>query len=341
MSRKKRSDQALFFKLLKALPGFAVILVICLGVLLGALIETGVVTLSDVQDRLGFSVFSGSENDAGVSSGDMPEEALKFRVYALDVGQADCYIVYADGKSVLIDAGEKETSAKVISALQALGVTQPDYIVATHPHSDHIGGMADVIAQMGYGKLIVPRLPDNMTPTTSCYENMLEAVRDKGLKMTAAKQGYTYDVAVIDGTPVTMTVIAPIEGAVYSDLNNYSVTVRIDYGEVSWLFTGDLSEEGENDILSSGADIDVTALKVGHHGSKTATSDAFLAAVTPSMCVISCGSGNSYGHPTDEALARIGKYTDKIYRTDINGTIAVYSDGKTLYVMSSTAAQGD
>ncbi len=336
----RRDGTALLKKLIKALPACIVILITTLGLLFGALVETGLISLPDIRDKLDFSVFDEAEPVSADSvTTEMPESAKKFRVYAVDVGQADCYIVYADGKSVLIDAGEAETSDKVISALQSLGITQPDYIIATHPHADHIGGMADVISEMGYGKLIVPKLPDDMVPTTSCYEKMLKAVSEKGLKMTAAKAGYVYDITEIDGQTVTMTVIAPTENAEYSDLNNYSVVVRIDYGSVSWLFTGDLSEEGESDILASGADIDVTALKVGHHGSRSASSEEFLAAVTPRLCLISCGSGNSYGHPTDEALSRLEEYTDKIYRTDINGTVVVYSDGSKLYVSCESSTE--
>lgn len=313
-------------RLLKILPTALLIMVICVGICLGVLIETGWVSLTDVQQAIGFTLPDIPGGEA------VPEEARDFAVHVIDVGQGDSILIMAGGKSVLIDAGEKEYGEKVVSFLKDKGVTRLDYIIATHPHSDHIGGMAEVVSQIGAEKIIVPKLPDDMVPTTKVYENFLKAVKNGGMKLTAAKAGKVYDIAEIGGLPVTMTILAPGDGAEFDDLNDYSVCVRIDYNRVSWLFSGDLSDDGEKALLKSGQNIDVTAYKVGHHGSSSSSSEEFLEKITPRLCVISCGEGNSYGHPHEAAVDRLEEYTGSIYRTDLCGTVSVYSDGEKLYV---------
>ncbi|MGN0641924.1 MAG: ComEC/Rec2 family competence protein [Huintestinicola sp.] len=335
MAAKKRSSRkegSALKKIASALPGWVLICIIAVGILFGTLVETGVLSLSQVQETLGFTVFDSlSENDDS-SVSYIPAEAKRFAVFMIDVGQGDSFFINAGGTNVLIDAGEEEYGETVCSFLQSRDVESLDYIICTHPHSDHIGGMDDVINAFGAEKIIVPRVSDDMTPTTVCYENLLNAVKDKGMKLTAAKQGHSYDLGDIDGTDITMTVLSPCEGKDYDDLNDYSVAVRIDYGKTSWLFTGDMTERSEKDLIESGADIDVTALKVAHHGSNGSSGNAFLEAVTPRLCLISCGTGNSYGHPGEKALGRIEKFTSSVYRSDISGNVVVYSDGKTLYV---------
>ncbi len=348
---KKKSEYKLLKSLWHLLPACVIILIVTIGIFIGALIETGNLDIDEYISDTPFisqndnhssdntsssttTTTKATESTTANTSTDMTADAMRFQVIALDVGQADCFIIYADGTSILIDAGTSDYSDKVIAKLESLGVTTIDYIIATHPHADHIGGMADVINAFDYGTLITPKLPDDLVPSTSCYEKMLKAISNKGLKMTAAKAGNVYDIAEIDGVQVTMTILAPVDDASYTDLNSYSVVARIDYGDVSYLFVGDSTEESEADLLNSGADIDVNMLKVGHHGSKYASTSDFLAAVSPNICIISVGAGNSYGHPTDEALARLKAVTSNIYRTDESGTITLYSDGANLYVMT-------
>lgn len=313
-------------RLLKILPTALLIMVMCVGVCLGVLIETGWMSLSDVQQAIGFTLPDLPDG------GNVPDEARAFAVHVIDVGQGDSILILAGGKSVLIDAGEKEYGGRVVSFLKDKGVTKLDYLIATHPHSDHIGGMAEVVSEIGAEKIIVPKLPDDMVPTTKVYENFLKAVKNGGMKLTAAKAGRVYDIAEIGGLPVTMTILAPGEGAEFEDLNDYSVCVRVDFNRVSWLFSGDLSEDGEKALLNSGQDIDVTAYKVSHHGSSSSSSEKLLEKVTPRLCVISCGEGNSYGHPHEETLSRLEEFTGSIYRTDLCGAVSVYSDGEKLYV---------
>ncbi len=324
--RKKKQTQPLKF-LLKALPQWILVMIMCVGLCFGVLVECGIIRLSDIQNALGVQVFDRQSDTSA-----LPEEAKTFAVHVLDVGQADSIFITAGGKSLLIDAAERENSEYISSFIRSKGVTHLDYIIATHPHSDHMGGMADIINEFGADKIIIPKLPDEMVPSTKMYENFLLSVKNSGGKLTAAKAGTIYELADTGEDKITLTILSPLEGAEYDDLNDYSVSARIDYGTTSWLFTGDLSEQGEADLVNSGQNIDVTAYKVGHHGSSSSSGSEFLEMVSPRLCVISCGKDNSYGHPHGAALDRLSIYTDKIYRTDISSTVSVYSDGKQLYI---------
>lgn len=333
MAKSKSEQKETMIKhIAHALPKWIIIMIICVGICFGALVESGLISLDDVTDGLDIPIFDTAGN---MTSGTLPDNAKKFSVSVIDVGQGDSIFIYADGTSVLIDAAEREAADDIIKLIRSKGTTRLDYVIATHPHADHIGGMGDVIDKFGADKVIIPRLPDDMTPVTKAYERFLTAVKNDGGKLTAARAGNAYELAVIDGVPVSMTIVTPVDGVAYDDINDYSAAVRIDYGKTSWLLTGDLSEKGEQDLINSGADIDVTAYKVGHHGSSGSSTEAFLERVTPMLCVISCGRDNDYGHPHKETLKRLGAHTDKIYRTDELGTITVYSDGEKLYVTHS------
>ena len=308
----------LFKSVCKALPAA----VICAGICLSALVETGFLRLEDISGALDFPAY-GSGNDSGRK---MPAEARDFSVTFIDVGQGDSILVRCGGSSLLIDAGEDENTAA--EYLEYNKVDRLDMVIATHPHSDHIGGMPHIINDIGAEMIIVPRISENMVPATRVYEKFLTAVRDSGGKLTAAKAGKVYALG-----EASVTILYPFEDTQANDLNDWSVCARVDYGNISWLFTGDLSEPGERALLESGADIDVTAYKAGHHGSNTSSSKEFLERVTPRLCIISCGGSNSYGHPSKETLERFSIYTDNVLRTDLSGNITVYSEGKKLYVV--------
>ncbi|MDR0904444.1 MAG: MBL fold metallo-hydrolase [Ruminococcus sp.] len=245
----------------------------------------------------------------------------KLAVHFIDVGQGDSELIVYGKKAMLIDAGEAEYGNTVVSYLQNLGITKLEYIIATHPHSDHIGGLAAVIANFDVGKIITPKLPEEMTPTTRVYENFIEQTADKGYKLTAAKAGDKFNLGDAE-----FTVLSPDKNADFSDLNDYSVVIRLVYKNSSWLFTGDAEKPAEDAMVASGQYLHADILKVGHHGSANSSTDEFLAAVEPRWAVIEVGAGNSYNHPTDEALARIERYA-KIFRTDTLGTIIFETDG--------------
>ena len=258
------------------------------------------------------------EQEGETSGGQtVADSAESFSVHYIDVGQGDCILTVCNGKTLLIDAGENGNEATVINYLRAHGVKALDYVIATHPHSDHIGSLAEVIEEFGASKVIMPRFPESLTPTTKTYTDFLNAVKASGAKVIAAKPGSSYTLGSAE-----FEILAPIDYDT-ENLNNVSVVTRLVYGGKSFLFTGDAEKEVELDLADSGAVIDSDVLKVGHHGSKTSSSKDFLEAVSPEICVIMCGENNDYGHPHKEVLDRLKKYTDGIYRTDICGSIVL------------------
>jgi competence protein ComEC len=253
----------------------------------------------------------------------------KLTVHFIDVGQGDSELIVYGEKAMLIDAGEAENGEAIVSYLHNLGITKLEYIIATHPHSDHIGGLPEVIENFDVGKIITPKLPEDKTPTTKVYEKFIDAVSAKGYKLTAAVAGDKYKLGEAE-----FTVLSPDENADFSDLNDYSVVIRLVYKDSSWLFTGDAEKPAEEAMLLSGENLHADILKVGHHGSGNSSTEKFLAAVKPRWAVIEVGAGNSYNHPTDEALTRLEGYT-KIFRTDNDGTIIFETDGEVIKRVNS------
>lgn len=253
-----------------------------------------------------------------------PDNASSLQVHYIDVGQGDCSLVVCDGQTLLIDAGENGHETDVINYLRSLGIEKLDYIIATHPHSDHIGGMAEVIEEFGMDNIIMPKLTKEQTPSTKTYTKMLEAIQTSDAKVISAKPGSSYALgtAVID-------ILGPVTDDA-EDLNSMSVVAKVTHGENSFMFTGDAETDEEKEIIETGADLDVDVLKMAHHGSNTSSHKDFLAEATPEVCVIMCGENNDYGHPHKEPLERVKKYTDEIYRTDICGDIIISSDGENL-----------
>ena len=207
--------------------------------------------------------------------------------------------------------------------MQELGVKKIDYLIGTHPHEDHIGGLDDLIEGFSIGKVYLPRVADDMVPTTKTYTEVLEAVVDKGKKVTTGKAGMT----ILQEDGITISFLAPTAKE-YGDLNSYSIVVRMTYGERSFLFMGDAEIDSEELILDSGADVRADILKLGHHGSSTSSSKEFLDAVNPVTVMISCGKDNDYGHPHREILQMIKERKLRSYRTDTDGTVCVTCDGK-------------
>lgn len=249
-------------------------------------------------------------------------ENSNFQVHYIDVGQGDCSLVVCDGQTLLIDAGENGHETEVINYLRLLGIDKLDYIIATHPHSDHIGGLPEVIEEFGMDNIIMPRLTKEQTPTTKTYTRMLEEIKASGAKVISAKVGSTYTLG-----EASFEILGPVSDSA-EDLNSMSVVAKVTHGENSFLFTGDAESDEEREIIGAGVDLDADVLKMGHHGSNTSSCKEFLVEVTPEICVIMCGEDNDYGHPHKEPLERLKKYTNEIYRTDLCGDIVISSDGK-------------
>lgn len=231
-------------------------------------------------------------------------------------------LIQCGGKNILIDAGENDKGTVVNAYLDKLGIETLDLVIGTHPHSDHIGGLDVVLDAHPVERVILPVLPESMTPTTRTYEDLLKSIQTQGLKITAAKPGKSYSF----GTG-TLEILGPVKDS-YEDLNDFSVVCRFTFGEWSFLFTGDMETDAEADLLDAGTDVSARVLKLGHHGSSTSTSQAFLDAVDPEVCVMEVGEGNSYNHPHRETVQKMDEGGYAVYRTDQNGSIVFVTDGE-------------
>lgn len=270
-------------------------------------------------------LFSGcTYSDYGTDSESDNQEEIQ--VHFIDVGQGDSSLIITDDFTVLIDAGEKGCGEIVNSYLAEHNIENLDYIIATHPHSDHIGGLPEVISQNDVGTVIIPHISDDKIPTTKIYGQFLQAIDDKDCKLEEAYTGEVINLGIAE-----MKVLAPVNDD-YSDLNNFSVVTELEFENVRFLFTGDAETKSENEIIDSGMLESADVLKVGHHGSSSSSGEAFLDIVKPEYAVISCGEGNSYGHPNEDTIERLLKYTDSIYRTDLQGNIVFTSDGTDIEV---------
>lgn len=246
-----------------------------------------------------------------------PEGSIE--IHYIDVGQGDATLIKCDGQTMLIDAGENDKGSQVWSYLKSQNVSKLDYVIGTHPDSDHIGGMDVIIYKFQCDNVFM----SSFEKDTRTYEDVLLAAKSKNYKITNPKIGDTYKLG-----GALFTIIAPIDK--YEDANNSSIGIYLKYGDRSFLFTGDAEYEAEEDILESGLFIDADVYKAGHHGSRTSSSDEFLEKVTPKYVVVSCGEDNSYGHPHAAILNYCRTKKIPLYRTDKQGTIVLKSDGENI-----------
>ena len=286
--------------------------------------------------------------DSSVSFGDIPSitdpeaadsvsimpaspQSSGLKIEFFDVGQGDSALLTCDGASMLIDGGPKEASSFVFSALKKRGIQKLDYLVATHAHEDHIGGLAAAPHAADIGRAFSPVLTD----TTEAFRDLVKALGEKNVSLEVPAAG---DVLPLGSASVE--ILGPVS-AQADNKNNTSIVLRVTYGQTHFLFTGDAEREEEETILNSGRSVQADVLKVGHHGSSTSTSYLWLRTVDPEYAVISCAQGNSYGHPHDEVTSRLRDAGTELRRTDQCGTITCVSDGTVISFSSEKTPSGD
>lgn len=245
------------------------------------------------------------------------------KVHYLDVGQGDSiFIELPNNETMLIDAAESYQSENIINYLKNLNYQKIDYVIGTHPHTDHIGGLKDIINTFEIGKIYMPKV----VSTTKTYESLLMAIKDKNLKINTAKAG----TSIIDTNALKINILAP-NNSTYTELNNYSVVTKITYGTTKFLFMGDAEKLSENEIKE---DVTADVIKIGHHGSNTSSSIDFIKKVNAKYGIISVGLNNKYNLPKEEIITNWENSGTKIYLTSINGTITASSDGTNIKIES-------
>lgn len=276
----------------------------------------------------GFQWLSDSQTSESTTTAQKVPSDETLTVRFLDVGQGDSILLSCGEDTMLIDGGPVEEGQFLVSRLNRLNVTELTYVVNTHPDEDHCGGLAAVLA-----KYPAEHVYSSVTEyTTKVFSNVVKYTEEQGRQIEVPQTGTHWSLG-----SAAVTVIGPVQE--YSDPNNGSLVLRVDYGGTSFLFTGDMEQKAEGDLLESGADVHADVLKAGHHGSPTSSSEAFLTAVQPSVAVISVGADNDYGHPGADVLARLEALNAEIYRTDTQGEIIIVSDGEKLSITTDPTSR--
>ena len=256
--------------------------------------------------------------DTSNASVTLPEGSA-FAIYFIDVGQADAALVICDGKTMLIDGGNAEDSNLIYTYLKKQNISHLDYVVCTHAHEDHVGGLSGALTAATAGTVLSPVLDYN----SKVFRNFAAKAEERAGGLTVPVAGQVFSLGA-----ASVTVVGPLKS--YDETNDTSIVLRIVYGKTSFLFTGDMESSAEADLLDAGVTLKSTVLKVGHHGSSTSTSYRFLREVSPTYGVISVGVDNQYNHPNEDVLSRLRDADVVLYRTDMQGDIVCTSDGETV-----------
>lgn len=255
--------------------------------------------------------------DVSAAASDVFRDGSTLEVHFLDVGQGDATLIRCGEAAMLIDAGNNSWGDDVRDYLEYQGIGDLDYVIGTHPDADHIGGLDVVMEAFDCGTVIMP----DYEKDTQTYTDVTDVMEEKGYELTLPQVGTVYKLG-----EAAFTIVAP-NGEYGDNANDYSVGILLEHGENRFLLTGDAEEDSEADMLDNGIDLSADVLKAAHHGSRTANTEAFLERVNPEYVVISCGEGNSYGHPHAEVLNRLREMGIKVFRTDEEGTVVATSDG--------------
>ena len=305
MARKKRNT-----KIQKLIATVIALIIVGIAGILGTN-EEFVNTVSDMGEQ------TNTQNEQQIEFVAQEDLLIDF----IDVGQADSILIRNQDKVMLIDAGTNEAGKTVVNYLETLGITKIDYLIGTHPHEDHIGGLDDVINNFDIGQIYMPKIET----TTKTFEDVLDAIENKNLTVTAPNKGDKIELGQAKGEFMTEPILDE------DNLNVSSLVLRLEFGNTSYLFMGDAEKENEETIRWPKTDV----LKVGHHGSSTSSSESFLEQVQPKYAIIMAGKDNSYGLPTQETIDKLNNIGSEIYRTDEDGTIQMTSDGNTIEIKTT------
>ena len=240
-------------------------------------------------------------------------------VHYINVDQGDAILIQVNNKNLLIDSGPKNHKKQLVKFLTDLNISKLDYVIATHPHEDHIGNMNTVLNSYKVQSFYAPKVYSY----TKSFEQMIDSLKSNNLKINPIKRGCN---TINLGFQTNVEVFSPINDT-YDNENNYSPVIKISFGNNSFLFTGDAEKEIEDKLILLNDDLKADILKVSHHGSSSSTSDAFLNRVSPKYAVISVGKNNIYDHPNDTIISKLNTYNINILRTDIQNNITLISDG--------------
>ncbi len=261
-------------------------------------------------------------NDLQAESPTNEKAEDELKVVFIDVDQGDsALIILPNSRTMLIDSGEYFAKDAVAHVLLEEGITRIDTLIATHPHSDHMGSMSAIIDSFECGDIYLPNAPS----ASKSFEALLDSIEEKGLNAIEGEYGMSIE---LDST-VDIEILSP-SGAEYESLNNYSIVIRIAYGNADFLFMGDAEAIIEEEILKVGANVSADILKLGHHGSDTSSTEEFVLKVSPQYAIASCGENNTYGHPHESVIQLMDALDITLLRTYENGNITFTTDGGTI-----------
>lgn len=315
--KKKKSNKQLIISIVVAIIIF---ILICIG--------SGVSNLNEAAEAISNTAAAISESILGTWQDDEKEKDIPFKtvegslkMHTIDVGQGDSCLIIQGENTCLIDCGTKAKGKDVVGYLKDLGITKIDILIGTHPHDDHMGGMAEVINSFEIGVVYTPN-NGNDNITTTWYMDFLNAVDEKNVKWEYPKVGEILKIGEAD-----LQFLAP-NASSYTNNNNYSIATKIVFGNTKILLTGDAEELAENEMLNNGYNIEADVFKAAHHGSDTSNTKEFLQAVNPKYVIISCKTGNTYGHPKKKTMELFQEMKLNVYRTDESGSIIMTTNRK-------------
>lgn len=315
-SGRKNSDGYKFYKLtFKERTRLLILTILAIVAIIISILE-----VSGITNWNKINSFIGAVN--GVSQQD-----TDFSVYYLDVGQSDCSIVVSGEDVMIIDTGTYTQWDNIQEALHSLNIDTINYLVISHQHDDHMSCAEEIMRVYDVKNIIMPKLSKENLVESETYERLLRSIANYDVNPIVAEHGNKFPLG-----DATVNIFAPLKQ--YSELNNMSIVLKIVYGDTSFLFQGDAESQVEDDLLDSGYNLTADVLKLGHHGSKTSSTEDYIDTVNPKVGIISCGKDNTYGHPRAIITEYLEERDIDYYITASSGDIIATSNGKTITILT-------